>query len=534
MPHDIDSPTTRADTVYDLFIIGGGVNGCGIARDAAGRGIKVALAEMGDLAQATSSASSKLFHGGLRYLEFGEFRLVREALEEREVLLQAMPHIAFPMRFILPISKDMRFEADTPISKLLRYTMPWLKGQRPGWIIRIGLWMYDTLGKRKILPGTTGYDLKGRPEGAPLKEGFRRAFEYSDVWVDDARLVILNAMDARAHGAQIMTGAKVTFARRDGDQWVIEVAGKGTFYAKALVNAGGPWVADIITGVVGMNSKESVRLVRGSHIIVKRLAEHNKAYFLQGTDGRIIFFLPYQKDLTMIGTTEGAHESDPLEAHATPEEKSYLLNFANQYLKTPLTEADILHSFSGVRPLYEDGASSATAATREYVLSLDENGAPLLNVFGGKITTYRKLAEAALEKLSDHVTGEGPWTAGAPLPGAFTYGNASEEVMALTAEFPFLTPDLADRLIHLYGRNAKMILEGAVTFDDLGDDFGHGLTEAELRYLVREEFACTAEDVLWRRTKLGLYMSAAEIAAVDDWMRHHAPSLVASPPSPYR
>ncbi|NIY81169.1 glycerol-3-phosphate dehydrogenase [Celeribacter sp. HF31] len=517
---------SEKDDLLDLFIIGGGVNGCGIARDAAGRGLKVALAEMGDLAQATSSASSKLFHGGLRYLEYGEIRLVREALEEREVLLQAMPHIAFPMRFVLPLSKEMRFDADTPISKLLKYTMPWLKGQRPGWIIRIGLWMYDHLGKRKILPGTTGYDLKGRPEGAPLKEMFKHAFEYSDVWVNDARLVVLNAMDARDLGAKIMTQAKVTSARREVDHWVIEVEGQGTFKAKALVNAGGPWVADIVTGVIGVNSSERVRLVRGSHIVVNRLYEHDKAYFLQGSDGRIIFFLPYQRDFTMIGTTEAPHEADPLVAEATFEEKRYLLDFANQYLKTPLTQADVVHSFAGVRPLYEDGASSATAATREYVLSLDENGPPLLNVFGGKITTYRKLAEAALDKLSGHVTMKQPWTKGAALPGGFTYGRDKEQATSLILQFPFLSPESAERLVHLYGRNAAGIFEDVVGASDMGRDFGHGLTEAELRYLIREEFAREVEDVIWRRTKLGLRLTAAEIAAIDDWMRQHVPLLV--------
>lgn len=514
------------DDLLDLFIIGGGVNGCGIARDAAGRGLKVALAEMGDLAQATSSASSKLFHGGLRYLEYGEFRLVREALEEREVLLQAMPHIAFPMRFVLPLSKEMRFDTDTPISKLLKCTMPWLKGQRPGWIIRVGLWMYDHLGKRKILPGTTGYDLAGRPEGAPLKDMFKHAFEYSDVWVNDARLVVLNAMDARDLGARIMTRAKVTSARREVDHWVIEVEGQGNFRAKALVNAGGPWVADIVTGVIGVNSSERVRLVRGSHIVVNRLYEHDKAYFLQGSDGRIIFFLPYQRDFTMIGTTEAPHEADPLVAEATFEEKRYLLDFANQYLKTPLTQADVVHSFAGVRPLYEDGASTATAATREYVLSLDENGPPLLNVFGGKITTYRKLAEAALDKLSGHFTMSHPWTKGAALPGGFTYGRDKEQATSLILQFPFLSFEAAERLVHLYGRNAAGIFEDVVGASDMGRDFGHGLTEAELRYLIREEFAREVEDVIWRRTKLGLRLTAAEIAAIDDWMRQNVPLLV--------
>ncbi|SFI87740.1 glycerol-3-phosphate dehydrogenase [Celeribacter neptunius] len=529
-PAPRDPSEDPTETLNDLFVIGGGINGCGIARDAAGRGLSVALAEMGDLAQATSSASSKMFHGGLRYLEYGEVRLVREALAEREVLLNAMPHIAFPMRFVLPLSREMRFDADTPISKLLKYTMPWLKGQRPGWIIRIGLWMYDHLGKRKILPGTSGYDLADRPEGAPLKDMFKHALEYSDVWVDDARLVVLNAMDARDHGATVMVRTKVTSARRMADHWEIEISRlDGTqerLRAKALVNAGGPWVADIISGVIGENSRESVRLVRGSHIVVPRIAEHDKAYFLQGSDGRVIFFLPFQRDFTMIGTTEVTHETDPLGAEATFEEKRYLLDFANQYLKVPLTQADVVHSFAGVRPLYEDGAKSATAATREYVLSLDENGPPLLNVFGGKITTYRKLAEAALEKLGKFFTMTQPWTAEAMLPGGFTYGRDAEQITSLTMQYPFLSHDAADRLVHLYGRNAAAIFDDVVGATDMGRDFGHGLTEAELRYLVREEFAREVEDVIWRRTKLGLYLSAAEIAAIDDWMRQHVPLLV--------
>ncbi|WP_417268683.1 glycerol-3-phosphate dehydrogenase [Celeribacter baekdonensis] len=512
--------------LYDLFVIGGGVNGCGIARDAAGRGLKVALAEMGDLAQATSSTSSKLFHGGLRYLEYGEIRLVHEALKERETLLKAMPHIAHPMRFVLPLSRDMRFDTTTPISRLLGLVMPWLKGRRPDWIIRIGLWMYDHLGKREILPGTSSYGLKDTPEGAPLQERFKKAFEYSDVWVDDARLVVLNAMDARDHGARIMTRATVTSAQREGDVWQIEVQGHGTLRAKALVNAGGPWVADILSGVLGENSSERVRLVRGSHIIVPRLYDHDKAYFLQGTDGRIIFFLPFQTDFTMIGTTEAPHETDPLGAEATFEEKRYLLDFANHYLKTPLTQADIVHSFAGVRPLYEDGASSATAATREYVLSLNTNGAPLLNVFGGKITTYRKLAEAALAKLGDHVAMGPAWTAGAALPGGFTYGHDDIQINDLMRQFPFVSRRNATRLIHLYGRNAAGIFDDVVGASDMGRDFGHGLTEAELRYLIREEFAREVEDVIWRRTKLGLRLSAAEIAAIDDWMRQHVPLLV--------
>ena len=511
--------STQAEPpIYDLFIIGGGVNGCGIARDAVGRGLSVALAEQGDLGGATSSASSKLFHGGLRYLEFAAFGMVRDALKEREDLLEAMPHIAFPMRFVLPLSKDMRFDTKTPMGRLLGLTMPWLKGRRPGWIIRLGLWLYDHLGKRRYLPGTTALDLTATPEGAPLKDEFKRAFEYSDVWVDDARLVVLNAVEARDAGARIMTRAKVTHAKRVGDHWAVEVAGHGTIRAKALINAGGPWVAQVMDGVLHHQSRETVRLVRGAHIITRKLTDHDKAYFLQGEDGRIIFILPYEGAFSMIGTTEASHEGDPGTARASEEEQDYLIAFANRYLETPISRADIVHSFAGVRPLYEDGAASATSATREYVLSLDTAGPPLLNIFGGKLTTYRKLSEAALDKLSDHLPMGPAWTARAPLPGAYTLGRRAEQIASLRSGAPFLTETAAARLVGLYGRNAAAIFDDVVGPSDMGRDFGHGLTEAELRYLMGAEFARTAEDVLWRRTKLGLLMSAAQVAQIEAWM----------------
>ncbi len=516
-----ENQSDKNDTLYDIFIIGGGVNGCGIARDAAGRGLKVALAEKGDLAEATSSKSSKLFHGGLRYLEFAEFRLVKEALQEREVLLKAMPHIAFPMRFVLPLSKSMKFETNTPIGKLLKIFMPWLKGSRPAWVIRFGLFLYDILGKREILPATSKLNLKKEIEGAKLKDEFKTAFEYSDVWVDDARLVALNAMDAAQLGANIMTRAKVSSAKRIHDHWGISVEGQGTFKAKTLVNAGGPWVADIVSGVVRMNSTESVRLVRGSHIITKKLFDHDKAYFLQGSDGRIIFFLPYETDFTMIGTTEAEHKDDPLTAQATQEEKSYLIDFANRYLKDPISTDDIVHSFAGVRPLYEDGASSATAATREYVLSLETNGAPLLNVFGGKITSYRKLSESVLNKLSDHLPIQSSWTSSAPLPGAFEYGTEKETIAHLLKVAPYIDEKQAKRLVLIYGTNATKIFDGLQSKSEMGQNFGHDFYEAELKYLVKYEFVKTTEDAIWRRTKIGLRMDSDQIANIDAWFQQN-------------
>ncbi len=510
----------------DLFIIGGGINGCGIARDASGRGLSVKLAEMNDLAWATSSSSTKLFHGGLRYLEYFEFRLVREALLERETLLRAMPHISWPMRFVLPYHPDMRFENDTPTSKLLSTVMPWMKGRRPKWLIRMGLFMYDHLGGRKILPGTKTLSLQGTTEGAPLEDRFEKAFEYSDCWVEDSRLVVLNARDAEARGAQIMTRTKVVSAARDGVLWRIETedseTGKtDTHLARMLVNAGGPWVGDIIHQKVRINSREGVRLVRGSHIVTRRLYDHDKCYFFQGTDGRIIFAIPYETDFTLIGTTDAEHTDPSRKPGCSPEEKAYLLNFANQYFKQDLDEEDVVWTYSGVRPLYDDGASSATAATRDYTLKVDATaGAPMLNIFGGKITTYRRLAESALEKIAEHLPNvKGKWTAGVPLPGGdFPVDGFDSEVGKLTEAYGFLTPFWARRLVRAYGTEAHKILGDAASAADLGTDFGATLTEREVVWLMEREYARTAEDVVWRRNKLGLRLSADEIAALDSWM----------------
>jgi len=518
---------TQTGVLTDLFIIGGGINGCGIARDAAGRGLSVTLAEQGDLAQGTSSASTKLFHGGLRYLEYFEFRLVREALEERETLLVAMPHISWPMRFVLPLSPEMRFESDTPTSRLLRWVMPWAKGRRPAWLIRLGLFMYDTMGGRKILPGARSIDLARDPAGAALKPSFARAFEYSDCWVEDSRLVVLNARDAARRGARILTRTRVLGADRQDGVWHITTEGpegRRLHHARALLNAGGPWVEDVIRNVARINSSEGVRLVRGSHIVTKKLFSHDRSYFFQGTDGRIIFAIPYEQDFTLIGTTDKDHTAAPGEVHCTDEERDYLLAFASQYFAKPVTREDVVWTYAGVRPLYNDGAKSATAATRDYVLSLDTGGAPLLNVFGGKITTYRRLAESALAKLQPFFPAAKPaWTARVALPGGdFPHDGVADLTLRLKAEHPFLTDYWAGRLIRAYGTEASGILGQATTAAALGRDFGGTLTEAEVLWLMRHEYAVTAADVVWRRSKLGLRMTAGEIESLDHFMAGHA------------
>ncbi|CUH85901.1 glycerol-3-phosphate dehydrogenase [Thalassovita mediterranea] len=526
------TPETRPHPT-DLFIIGGGINGCGIARDAAGRGLTVRLAEMNDLASATSSASTKLFHGGLRYLEYFEVRLVREALIERETLLRAMPHISWPMRFVLPYHTDMRFDAETPASRLLSRIMPWMKGRRPAWMIRLGLFMYDTLGGRDILPATRAIDLTDAAEGAPLQDRFAKAFEYSDCWIEDSRLVTLNARDAGCRGADIMTRTEVVSAERRGALWQITTRNTSTgatttHQAKMLINAAGPWVGDVLTQKLRSNSREGVRLVRGSHIVTRKLFDHDKCYFFQGEDGRIIFAIPYENDFTLIGTTDHDHSDPATPPTCTDEEQDYLCRFASRYFKQPVTRDDVVWTYSGVRPLYDDGASSATAATRDYTLTLDtEAGAPLLNVFGGKITTYRKLAESALAKIGTQLPlPKGDWTAGVPLPGGnFEVGSRDFLVDDLQRTHPFLSPTWALRLIKAYGTEAPTILGEARSAADLGQDFGATLTEAEVLWLMQREFAQTAEDVLWRRSKLGLRLTAEQVTVLDAWMqdnRHRA------------
>jgi len=512
---------------YDLFVIGGGVNGCGIARDAAGRGLRVALAEMNDLASATSSASTKLFHGGLRYLEYFEFRLVRHSLREREILLRAMPHISWPMRFVLPYHRDMRFEGETPTGKLLSLFMPWMRGRRPAWLIRLGLFLYDNLGGREILPATTTLALRNAPEGAPLLEKFELAYEYSDCWIEDSRLVALNARDAEARGAVVLPHTRVVSAARADDMWDVTLEDGDTgqthiAQARMLVNAGGPWVARILQQTVRLNTAAGVRLVRGSHIVTRRLFEHDKCYFFQGQDGRIIFAIPYETDFTLIGTTDAEHD-DPAQApECTQAERDYLIAFANQYLRNPIGVKDVVWSYSGVRPLYDDGASSATAATRDYTLHVDDaGGAPILNVFGGKITTYRKLAEDAMDRIAPYFQGlAGHWTAGVALPGGdFPVDGVPGLVAALRDRHMFLDDRWALRLVRAYGTDAAVLLDGARDTGDLGRDFGATLSEREVCWLMDHEFARRAEDVVWRRSKLGLRLQPAQIEALDRWMQ---------------
>lgn len=500
--------------MYDLLIIGGGVNGCGIARDAAGRGLKVALVEKDDLAQATSSSSTKLFHGGLRYLEHYKFRLVRESLTEREVLLSAMPHISWPLRFVLPHHS----------------------GLRPAWFLRLGLFLYDHLGGRKILPGTKSIDFASDPVGKPLRDEFRRGFEYSDCWVEDSRLVVLNAVDAKNRGANIMTRTICEGATRSADSWKVNLRDVTTgdnkvLETKLLVNAAGPWVEDIIRNKAKLATTEKIRLVRGSHIVVKKCFEHDRAYIFQQSDGRIIFAIPYETDFTLIGTTEAEHDGDASTAKCSDDEAAYLCAAASEYFAKPVKVTDIVWSYSGVRPLYDDGASSATEATRDYVLklntgdnNLDEGRAPLLNIFGGKITTFRRLAEAALAKIEDHFPEmKAPWTASAPLPGGdFPVGDVKRLVADLSAAHPFLSDRDALRLIRAYGTDAAKMLAGANTREELGKDFGAGLSEREVTWLKNHEWAMTAEDIFWRRSKLGLQMTDDEIATLDAWMKSQA------------
>jgi len=498
------------DRVYDLAIIGGGVNGCGIARDAAGRGSSVFLCEMNDLASGTSSWSTKLVHGGLRYLEYYEFRLVREALIEREVLWQIAPHIIRPLRFVLPHHS----------------------GLRPAWLLRLGLFLYDHIGGRHLLPPTRSLDLAHDAVGKPLQPNrYARGFEYSDCFVDDARLVVLTARDAADRGAEIRTRSRAVEIRQADGLWHVTVqdvlsGARDTIKARALVNAGGPWVEDVLASGAGVNARAKVRLVQGSHIVVRKLYDHDRAYILQNGDGRIVFIIPYQGDFTLIGTTDQDYEGDPAKVKATPREIEYLCASVSEYLAKPVTPQDVVWTYSGVRPLYDDGASEAKAATRDYVFELDTpGGVPLLSIYGGKITTYRRLAEEALERLAPYLRSDNlkkGWTAKAPLPGGDMDVSAIPVLSAeLARNYPFLSQVHADRLAHAYGTRATKLLGAAKSMADLGQSFGATLTEAEVRYLMANEWALTAEDIVWRRSKLGLRLSAAEISAVDEWMAAH-------------
>jgi glycerol-3-phosphate dehydrogenase len=498
------------ERIFDLAIIGGGVNGCGIARDAVGRGNSVFLCEMNDLASGTSSRSTKLVHGGLRYLEYYEFRLVREALIEREILWQIAPHIIRPLRFVLPHHS----------------------GLRPAWLLRLGLFLYDHIGGRNLLPPTRSVDLTRDEVGKPLVPNrYTKGFEYSDCFVDDARLVVLTARDAADRGAEIRTRSRAVEIRQQDKIWHVTVedaftGARSTIQARALVNAGGPWVENVLASGAGVNARAKVRLVQGSHIVVPKLYDHGRAYMFQNSDGRIVFAIPYQDDFTLIGTTDRDYEGDPAKVKASTEEIKYLCDSVSEYLAKQVKPEDVVWTYSGVRPLYDDGASEAKAATRDYVFELDTpGGAPLLSIYGGKITTYRRLAEEALERLAPYLRSskarEG-WTAKSALPGGDMDVSAIPALSAeLARNYPFLNPAHANRLAHAYGTRATRLLGSAKSMADLGQAFGATLTEAEVRYLMSSEWACTAADIVWRRSKLGLRLSAAEIARLDDWISTH-------------
>jgi len=475
---------------FDLAIIGGGINGVGIARDAAGRGLRVLLVEQNDLASGTSSASTKLIHGGLRYLEHGALRLVREALAEREVLLRMAPHLIRPMRFVVPPNPNL-YAASR---------------------LRLGLFLYDRLGGRKILPATRTLDLTHHIVGAPLKRRYRFGFEYSDCWVDDARLVVLNAVDAAERGAVIRTRTRCVRAERE-ESWRLILKAKGqreVVSARALVNAAGPWVADVAETVLRAPAPGRVRLDKGSHIVVPRLFEHDRGYLLPTADRRVVFALPFERDFTMIGTTDAEFAGDPGSAVPTLGEIDYLCDSVSEYFRERVGSEDVVWAFAGVRALYDDGTGNVKDTTRDYQLDLQEHfhEAPLLTVYGGKITTYRRLAEAALGRLRHFFKLSAEWTSGSTLPGGdFVYDGADALVTQARQSWPFLAESNLRRLIGAYGTRLGRVLGSARDRNDLGPWFGDELSAAEVRYLVRHEWARTAEDVLWRRSKLGLRLT---------------------------
>ncbi|MCB1354864.1 MAG: glycerol-3-phosphate dehydrogenase [Rhodobacteraceae bacterium] len=503
--------------LFDLAIIGGGINGCGVARDAAGRGLKVYLCEKGDLGGATSSASTKLLHGGLRYLEHYEFRLVREALEERERLWSIAPHIVRPLRFVLP---------QTP-------------GMRPAWMLRTGLFLYDHLGKRTRLPGTSRVDFHRSEIGSGLRPSIRRGFEYSDCWVEDNRLVILNAQSAKGHGAVIEPHTVCIALGSDAEGWTVRVRDRDTgavreIRARVLVNAGGPWANELAGMATGGAAKARVRLVQGSHIVVPQLYTHDRCFIFQNPDGRIVFTIPYEQDYTLIGTTDRDYDGSLDRIEASQEEITYLCRAVSAYFVRPVTPAQVVWSYSGVRPLHDSGDGAAQAATRDYVLDVRTDGpAPLLTIYGGKITTYRRLAEAVLARLESLLPGDrareiaagAGWSGREALPGGgFPIEEFGPRLAALREAYPWLGERRALRMFRQYGTRLPELLDGARAPADLGTDFGAGLTEAEVDYLVREEWARSAADIVYRRSKLGLRMTASQIESLDRHLAGLRPS----------
>lgn len=489
----------QAQIQTDVLVIGGGVNGVGVALDTAGRGLKVMLCEQADLAGATSSSSSKLIHGGLRYLEHYEFRLVKEALAEREVLLRKAPHIMWPLRFRLPHQKHLR----------------------PAWMIRIGLFLYDSLAKRNVLPGSR--KLETQPD-SPLIDDITTCFEYSDGWVDDARLVVLNAMAARQKGADIRVRTECLGARKQADHWLVNLKGPEgktfTVKTRAIVNAAGPWAISLLDRMADTDNPNAMRMVKGSHFIVPKLYDSAEAYILQNKDGRIVFVIPYENDFSLVGTTDENYTGDPRQATISNEETDYLVTIVNDYFKTKISRADIVHSYSGVRPLLEEKNASAQELTRDYKVEVrgGANQPVLLNIFGGKITTYRKLAEHAVDKLTEVLNVKAaPWTKQAPLPGG-DFSNQSDYIEQLLANYGWLPPSLAKRYARQYGRLCERFLNGKSGIKEMGYDFGAHLFKAEVDYLIADEWACSSEDILWRRTKQGLRLSTEQVATLDQYI----------------
>lgn len=493
--------------IYDLLIVGGGINGAGIARDAAGRGLKVLLVEKDDLASHTSSASTKLVHGGLRYLEHLEFRLVRESLIERERLLNIAPHIIWPLRFVLPHDK----------------------GLRPKWMLRLGLFLYDHLGGRKLLPPTRTVNLRAPPHANVLEDRLKRGFEYSDCWVEDSRLVVLNCVDAKERGAEIRTRTECVGLERRGDEWLATIRSHGEeeqIRAKTVVNAAGPWVDAVLGRAIPREEHKNLRLVKGSHLIFSKLFEGEHCYIFQNKDDRIVFAIPYERKFTLVGTTDVGFEGDPDGIEISEAESAYICDAVNEYLRVDVSPDQAVSSYAGVRPLYDDAASSNSTVTRDYVFELedkDEKGRdapPILSIFGGKITTYRKLAEHALEKMK--VKGSS-WTADEDLPGGDIDPTQFDRFVDQQREqFPWLAPETVLRLARAYGTRIAIVIGGAQGLNDLGEHLGGDLYARELEYLVEHEFARTAEDVLWRRSKLALHLTHEEFANVGRWFERES------------
>ncbi len=489
--------------VYDLFVVGGGINGVGIAADAAGRGLSVYLCEMNDLASATSSNSSKLIHGGLRYLEYYEFRLVKEALAEREVLLKNAPHIMWPLRFRLPHRPHLR----------------------PAWMIRAGLFLYDHLAKRVTLPASKS--IRFEPSG-PLKSHMTKGFEYSDGWVDDARLVVLNAQMAQQKGAKIKTRTRCIAAVRKDDLWEITVenmlTGKvKTLRSKALINAAGPWVSSLFADTMDIPAPKKIRLVKGSHIIVPRIHDEEQAYILQNEDGRIVFVIPYEERFSLIGTTDEEYQGDPSAVAISQAEIDYLIDISNQHFNTQIDNSQVVRTYSGVRPLLDDDAENAQAVTRDYTFEVDAplNQGVLLSVFGGKITTYRKLAQAAVDKLCEHFPQAGPqWTADAALPGG-DFQSQPQLLDQLQRQYPWLPEQIAKRYVRSYGTRSHQLLQHIDSLERMGQDFGAGLYACEVEYLLKHEWAVSLEDIVWRRSKLGLFLNPAQISALQEYLNRY-------------